>query len=127
MYENDLATISFNADKVSIKQLRKVIMDLGYKVEIAKTTKRTQPETQQVRRKAPTPELAPEFFKAAFARANQQDKAVVIDFWAEWCAPCKRLKKETLANPRVASVLTEVVLILVDLDDHPQLAKHYGG
>ncbi len=50
----------------------------------------------------------------------------MIDFWAKWCAPCIRLKKDTLENPEVAKALEEVQLIYVDLDKYPKLAEGYG-
>ena len=51
---------------------------------------------------------------------------MVLDFWAEWCAPCKRLKKETLDAPEVAKLLAKVQVVFVDLDKHPDLGKAYG-
>ena len=75
---------------------------------------------------APVPKNAPRFFSEAMARARKAGKPVVIDFWAEWCVPCRKLKSQTMADPKVAGALKGFEVIFVDLDKHPELAKAYG-
>lgn len=65
-------------------------------------------------------------FTAALDRAKRERKPIVLDFMASWCVPCKRMEKETFADPRVAELLEQVVFLKVDTDDHASLARHFG-
>ena len=51
------------------------------------------------------------------------DKAVLVDFWATWCAPCQML------SPVVAEFAEEhpeIKVCKVNVDNEPELAIKYG-
>ncbi len=51
------------------------------------------------------------------ARAKQEQKPVLIDTWATWCANCRVLEKKTFNNPRVAAEAKRFVAIKVQLEN----------
>lgn len=56
-----------------------------------------------------------------FASLTNSDKMVLVDFYADWCAPCKKMKPYL---DEISSTMSDKVTVLrINADDNPQLCK----
>ena len=51
------------------------------------------------------------------AAAREQNKPVMIDFYADWCTVCKEIEAQTFSNDEVGNALKRFVTIKVNLDE----------
>ena len=59
------------------------------------------------------------------ALARQSGKPLMVDFYADWCPPCKMLDKETWPDPAVAQEAQNVVAVKVNVDNDSESASRY--
>lgn len=59
--------------------------------------------------------------------AQQENKPIVVYFWAIWCQYCAGFQAKTLGDPQVKSILEkDYVLVAMDLDIDRDVARQYG-
>lgn len=68
--------------------------------------------------------MALEITDSTFEEVLSTDKLVVIDFWAEWCGPCRMVTPiiEELAN----EYAEKAVIGKVDVDNNPNITAKFG-
>ncbi len=54
----------------------------------------------------------------------QSDKPAVIDFWAEWCAPCRQIAP--IVKELAGEYEGRVKMVKINIDEHPQAPSRYG-
>jgi thioredoxin:protein disulfide reductase len=68
--------------------------------------------------------------QARVASASAEGRAVMLDFYADWCVSCKEMERYTFTDTAVHSALGNAVLLRADVtanDEQDQaLLKHFG-
>ena len=52
------------------------------------------------------------------------NKPCIVDFFAEWCGPCKQLSP--ILDKMAAKYADKIIIYKVDIDEEPQVAQAYG-
>ena len=58
---------------------------------------------------------SPEELDERLSKAKQEQKWVLLDFYADWCISCKEMEVNTFTNPEVSKDLKQFVLLQADV------------
>jgi len=59
-----------------------------------------------------------------FEKLLQTDKVILVDFYAEWCGPCKKMKPSIEAIEK--EMAANVKVVRIDVDKNAELVKSFG-
>jgi len=113
--------VTYDPKKATPERLIATIKDAGYTAQIV--TDKRSPASDA------TPATVPQGFPLldeALAQAKRERKLIVLDFSAEWCAPCKQMERTTFADPKVKALLERCVLVKIDTDRQPEMSQRLG-
>ncbi len=54
----------------------------------------------------------------------QADGPILVDYWAEWCGPCKMIAP--ILDEIAKDYAGKLTVAKVNIDDNPQTPAHYG-
>ena len=62
-------------------------------------------------------------YEAAYSKAQEESKPLVVLVGADWCAACKKMKANTIEPMKKSGEFSEVVFTNVDKDAQPEVCQ----
>ncbi|MCF6224050.1 MAG: thioredoxin domain-containing protein [Flavobacteriaceae bacterium] len=54
------------------------------------------------------------------------NKLILVDFYADWCGPCKMMDAESWNKPDVKEISSNYIFVKIDIDKFRSIAEDYG-
>lgn len=54
----------------------------------------------------------------------KSDKPIMVDFWAEWCGPCRAVSP--ILDKIAEENAEKLSIVKLNVDEHPAIAEKYG-
>ncbi len=120
LLDRDEFLVTYDAAKADTKLLLRTVKASGYTAQVVTGDTATAAAITQV---LPTGFA---MLDEALTKAKAENKPIVLDLFAEWCAPCRQLERVTFPAPAVKALLERTIFLRIDTDKFPELAQRLG-
>ncbi len=120
--ERDAFTICYVPDKANVEDIMTKIRSLGYRPE--RVVLADLEKAPAKKEKATTAATLPELISTSLKESIQAQKLLLLDFYASWCAPCRKLERD-MSRPEVKRALGGYLVAKVDTDKYPKAASYF--
>ncbi|MEM2583391.1 MAG: thioredoxin family protein [Candidatus Thermoplasmatota archaeon] len=65
-------------------------------------------------------------YEKGVQKSLNENKIAILDFYADWCGPCRRMENETYKSKEVIEMMKNFVAIKINVDKQPEIANLYN-
>ena len=120
MLDRDEFLVTYDPAKANEQLLLATVKGAGYTAQVVTGDKKAAASVV-----AKLPAGFP-LLDEALTLAKAENKPIVLDLNAEWCAPCRQLERLTFPDAKVKALLEQTVFLRIDTDQYPEIAQRLG-